>query len=122
MLGMSEEQFWRANPRIIKVWQEAWKKEQMWNNSLIFNYVGSYVISAMSVAVSNVMSPLLTGKQGRAKYLEQPIELFELTPEEQEAKKQAEVEKAQRQFMEWAKQIKQNYRKEGNTTNGKSDN
>jgi hypothetical protein len=54
MFGMTEEQFWRSNPRIIKVWETAWEEEQKRQNELTHMYVGNYFMSAVTVAVDIV--------------------------------------------------------------------
>ena len=104
MYGMTEEQFWRSNPRIIKTWEKAWKAEENRKNNLIHSYVGNYVMSAVTVAVEHC----LNGKKAKSKYTEKPIQLFPLTEEE----KKREQKKAIAQFMAWANMAKKKYGKE----------
>ena len=99
---MSEEQFWNSNPRIIKVWDSAWRKEQLRQNELIHSYVGNYILSAVSTAVDHC----LNGQNAKSKYIEKPIRLFELTEEE---KKQQQL-KAIEAFMMWAKRAESTYK------------
>ena len=99
---MSEEQFWNSNPRIIKVWESAWRKEQLRQNELIHSYVGNYILSAVSTAVDHC----LNGQKATSKYIEKPIQLFELTEEE---KKQQQL-KAIEAFMMWAKRAESKYK------------
>ena len=51
---MTEEQFWRSNPRIIKVYEQTWKDDQNRKNELLHAMVGTYGISAITVALSSV--------------------------------------------------------------------
>lgn len=75
---MSEEQFWSSNPRIIKVWENAWKQRCEYENKYEHAVWGSYALSAFTTAISQVMQPMLCkGKKSRAKYAKKPIELFE---------------------------------------------
>lgn len=99
---MTEEQFWRSNPRIIKVWESAWREEQLRQNELIHSYVGNYILSAVSTAVDHCIN----GQKAKSKYIEKPIQLFELTEEE---KKQQQL-KAREAFMMWAKRAESKYK------------
>ena len=102
MFGMTEEQFWRSNPRIIKVWETAWEEEQKRQNELTHMYVGNYFLSAVTVAVDHCIN----GKKAKTKYLEKPIQLFELTEEEKEQQQL----KAREAFMMWAKRAESKYK------------
>lgn len=105
---MSEEQFWRSNPRIIKVWEEAWKNEQNRTNHLIHAYVGSYVMSAMSTALADILIPMFSkNKHSKAKYIEEPIRLFEKTEDE----KKEEYELMTQRFIAWGNSLIKNYKK-----------
>lgn len=101
MYGMTEEQFWRANPAIIEVWEEAWKRQENRKNELIHAWVGEYGISALVFAIDHC----LNGKKARSKYMEKPIRLFELTESEKEAQK----ENATDMFIAWANATKASY-------------
>lgn len=82
---MSEQQFWEANPRIIKVWEKAFREQE--NHKNFMNYVlGGYVYSAVSVAVGKA----LNGKKYKGEYPDKPSRIFPMTEEE----KQIEQEKA----------------------------
>lgn len=104
MFGMTEEQFWQANPRIIKVWAEAWKMEENRKNEMMHMYVGNYVLSALAVAISGALS-----KNSHAKYIDRPVRIFELTPEE----KQAQVEASRKQAVSFFDSLIKKYGKEG---------
>ena len=112
---MSEEQFWRSNPRIIAVWANAWKKEQNYSNDLMHKMVGTYVLSALTTAIDGV----LNGKKAKAKYTQKPIQLFELTEEE----KKKEQQKAIAQFIAWAgaAQIKYKGKEDNNGADNRQD-
>lgn len=101
MYGMTEEQFWRANPAIIEVWEEAWKRKENRKNELIHAWVGEYGISALVFAIDHC----LNGKKARSKYMEKPIRLFELT----ESEKKAQKENATDMFIAWANATKASY-------------
>lgn len=103
---MSEEQFWHSNPTIIKVWAEAWKRQENRKNELIYAFVGNYVQSAMDSSIDRI----LNGKKAKSKYLEKPIKLFELTEEEKQQEQEKEQEKARQAFMMWAGQAKTKYK------------
>jgi hypothetical protein len=105
MYGMTEEQFWNSNPRIIKVWEQAYKNEQNRMNNLIYNWVGNYGVSALMLAIDHC----LNGRKAKAKYLEQPIQIFELTEEE----KEKATQKARQNFLAWAENMQRKFDKEG---------
>lgn len=102
MYGMTEEQFWRANPAIIEVWEEAWKRQENRKNELIHAWVGEYGISALVFAIDHCLNGK---KKARSKYMEKPIRLFELT----ESEKKAQKEKATDMFIAWANATKEAY-------------
>ena len=99
---MSEEQFWRSNPRIIKVWEQTYKEELTYKNSLIHSFVGSYGVSALLFAIDSC----LNGKKAKAKYIDKPIELF---PEKVDEKTKAE--NALARFVAWANLAESQYKK-----------
>ena len=87
--GMTEEQFWNANPRIIKVWENAWKEKV--NHENYMNYIlGSYVLSAVSVAIGSS----LEGKKFKGEYLDKPHRIFELTEKEKQIEQQKALKEA----------------------------
>ena len=104
---MTEEEFWKSNPRKIEVWEISWKEDQKYKNQLIHGFIGTYVLNAVSVAVDHS----LNGQKAKSKYMEKPIQLFPLTEEE----KKAEQQKAIAQFMEWAKTMQNQCGKEDNS-------
>lgn len=89
MLGMSEEQFWRANPRIIKVWEKAFRNSE--NHKNFMNYVlGGYVYNAVQIAIGKA----LDGKKFKGEYLEKPMRIFPQTEEEKKQEERQALEKA----------------------------
>ena len=106
MLGMTEEQFWRSNPAIIKVWEKAWKMEEERKNSLLHAWVGNYGISALCYAIDHV----LNGRKAKSKYMKEPLRLFEMTEEE---KKQKE-KNALAAFVAWADGTKADFDRRNN--------
>lgn len=105
MYGMTEEQFWHSNPRIIKVWEKAYKMEQNRKNIIIHSMIGNYGISALMFAIDHC----LNGRKAKTKYVEKPIQLFELTEEE----KKQEAIKARQAFIAWAGMAEKKYAKKG---------
>lgn len=92
MLGMSEEQFWHSNPRIIKVWEQAYKDEMNAKNRMEHIY-GRYTLSAMITAVDHC----LNGRKAKSEYLDEPIRLFPKTEEEKAIDAEIELQK----FIAW---------------------
>ena len=110
MYGMTEEQFWRSNPRIIKVWQEAWKMQQNRENQMMHLYFGTYGMSALSVVISQALD-----KHSHVKYIDKPVRIFELTPEE----KRAEEEASRKQAVSFFNNLIKKYGKEGEQANAR---
>lgn len=102
---MTEEQFWHSNPRIIKVWEKAYKLKVNTLNERIHSWVGNYGISALVYSIDHC----LNGRKASTKYEPKPIQMFELTEEE----KQQETIKARQAFMEWASRAEKKYNKKG---------
>lgn len=98
MYGMTEEQFWHSNPTIIDIWEEAYKKRMNRLNEIVYQWLGSYGISAFSVAIDHC----LNGRTAHSKYMSEPIQLFEKTEED----KRNDVERQRQAFMDWAKRQK----------------
>lgn len=83
-LGMTEEQFWKSNPRIWKVWEEAHKQKVKEMNFLMY-IQGVYELRAIQVALDHGFN----GKKAKSEYFDKPIQIYEFTEEE---KKQNEKE------------------------------
>lgn len=85
---MTEEQFWHANPRKIKVWEEAHKAKINEQNRL--NYInGMYTLSATAYAVDHI----LNGRKAKSKYYNEPIRIFPKTEKELEQDRQDELKR-----------------------------
>lgn len=102
---MTEEQFWHSNPRIISVWEEAYKCRVNETNKLIHKWVGNYGVSALAVAIDHC----LNGRKAKSKYIDKPFRIFELTEEE----KEIEAIKARQAFVAWADMAEKKYAKKG---------
>lgn len=102
---MTEEQFWKSNPKIISIYGDAWKEEQNRQNTLAHMYTGNYILSALYTAIDGVIN----GRKAVAKYMSKPVQLFELT-EEEKADAQAT---AINQFVAWANGTQKKYSKKG---------
>ena len=100
--GMSEEQFWRSNPRIIKVWEQTYKDDLSYKNGLLHSFVGTYFLSALTTAIDGC----LNGKKAKAKYIDKPLDLF---PKKVDKKEQEE--QALAWFISWASLAESNYKK-----------
>lgn len=100
---MSEWEFWHSNPAKIKTYEEAWKMQENRRNELIHAWVGNYGVSALVYAVEHC----LNGKKATSKYMDKPMQLFELTEEE---KKQAQ-KNALAAFVAWADGTKETFDK-----------
>jgi hypothetical protein len=105
MYGMTEEQFWNSNPRIIKVWEKAYKLRINTLNERIHSWVGTYGISALMHSIDHC----LNGRKAKIQYEAKPMKMFELTEEE----KQKEAEKARQAFVAWAGRAEKKYKKKG---------
>ena len=71
-------------------------------------YFGQYGMSAMITALSQVLTPMFCkGKSSKAKYLEEPVRLFEKTEDE----KQSEYDAMTAAFEAWGDAMIQKYKK-----------
>lgn len=98
---MTEAQFWSSNPRIISVWEKAYRDDMSYKNSLIHSFVGTYGVSALIFAIDSC----LNGRKAKAKYIEKPFDLFPKSDKEKKA------EAAQTAFKAWADTMMKNYKK-----------
>lgn len=100
---MTEEQFWHSNPRIVHVWENAYRLKVNTLNSYIHSWIGNYGISALICSIDRG----LNGKKARSKYIDKPIQIFELTEEE----KEEAIKKERNKFIMWAKSNMQKFKK-----------
>lgn len=98
---MSEEQFWRSNPRLIAVWQKAYQEDLSYKNSLIHSMVGTYGISALTFAIEHC----LNGRKAKSKYIQEPVDLFPKDKDDE-----IEAENARNAFIAWAESMKNKYK------------
>ena len=113
MYGMTEEQFWNSNPRIIKVWEKTYKNEMNRKNAIVHAWIGNYGLSALVYAIDHCFN----GNKAKSKYIEKPIRLFELDEEE----KKIESQKARNLFIAWAGMAEKKYKKGGEVIGGHDD-
>lgn len=99
---MTEEEFWKSNPWKIKVYEKVRVEEQNRNNKLAHMMVGTYGLSALSTALSQVLTPIFCNKKSSATYMAEPIELFEAHGEALEKKKEQNTNA----FINWANSYK----------------
>ena len=89
LLGMSEEQFWRANPRIIKTWEKAFRQRTEHQNFM--NYIlGAYILDAVYVGVGKN----LHGRKFKGAYPDKPVRVFPMTEEEKRVEEEKALQKA----------------------------
>lgn len=98
-MGMSCDEYWNGDPALAKYYREAYnlerqrKSEEMWLQGL-------YIYDAVSVALKNALSKKGTRPQ---KYMEEPLRITPLTPEEKEIKAEKERQKTIEYFNKMAK-------------------
>lgn len=74
-------------------------------NEQIYSWVGNYGTSALLSAIDHG----LNGRKANSKYLEAPIQMFELDEEE----KEQEAIKARQAFIAWAGMAEKKFKKKG---------
>lgn len=104
--GMTESEFWKSNPRKIKVYEQVWKAQLKEKNELIHMWVGNYGMSALTTAFSMVLQPMFCKSQSQAKYMDEPVQIFPLTEEEKIAKE----EELTRRFQLWGDMLCRRYK------------
>lgn len=103
---MSEEQFWASNPRIVKVWEKAWKQKREYENKYEHMAWGTYGMSAFTTAIAQVMQPMLCkGKKSHAKYIKEPVDIFEETKPKKRLSKAEQKKNAIEAFMLWSQDL-----------------
>lgn len=103
--GMTEEQFWASNPRILKVWSDIYKQKVEDENRKMHLYTGAYTLSALITAIDKC----LNGKKAKSEYISEPLRLFEPTAEEKKKAQEAELQR----FIAWGNEVKSRF---GNKT------
>lgn len=102
---MTEEEFWRSNPRKIKVYEKAWRDEQNYINTLAYTFWGNYGISALQTVISGILTPMFCGKPSKAKYMDEPVRLFARTEQELEEYKEQQTQA----FINWCNAMESNW-------------
>lgn len=69
VMGITWEQFWGMNPRMIRCISIGHEKKIKEYDALIHTWVGTYGLSALSVAIEHCMN----GKKAKSKFIENPI-------------------------------------------------
>lgn len=67
-MGVTWEQFWQMNPRIIKAISLGYREKQKMRDREMWSWFGSYGISAMVFAIEHCFS-----KNPKLQYIENPI-------------------------------------------------
>lgn len=68
-MGITWWQFWGLNPHKIKIIAIGYKEKKIEFDAIVHAWIGSYGLSAVSVAVEHC----LVGQKGRSTYIEKPI-------------------------------------------------
>lgn len=68
-IGMTEDIFWKSNPRKIKAYTKAYKIKMQMQDEVIWLSCGNYIYSAVSVAVEHC----LAGKKAKSEYIKDPV-------------------------------------------------
>ena len=69
VFGITWEQFWHMNPRIIKCISLGHEKKIKEQDALIHTWVGTYGLSALNVVINHCIE----GSKSKSKYIEEPI-------------------------------------------------
>lgn len=93
MYGMTEEQFWKGDPKLAKVYRELYQQKQEAKNYEMW-WQGFYFYEAMTSVASGF------GKKP-IKYPEKPHRITPETEEEKRSKAEAERKKAIASFTAW---------------------
>ena len=105
--GMTEEEFWHSNPRKIKVYEEAWKRQKNFENQMNYMIWGNYATSAFATVMTNILTPMFCQKQGKGHYIDEPVRIFEMTEKELEEYKAEQT----RLFIEYCNNMKNKVKK-----------
>ena len=99
VFGITWEQFWHMNPRIIKCISLGHEKKIKEYDSLIHTWVGTYGLSVLQVAIEHCMA----GKKARSKYIEEPImsdaSLLKYKDDKTQLSEKEKLEKTEQLFM-----------------------
>lgn len=94
-MGVSWNEFWMLNPRIIKCIADGYSEKMKQQDYL--NWVSNqYTLSAVSVAIDRV----LNSKKSKAEYIKEPV-LWKFLEESQLTEEEREKERWKRRFLLW---------------------
>lgn len=100
-MGISYDEFWQMNPRILNIHTEAHKK-RLKEQDVMNWYQGQYYLSAIVTALDGCFN----GKKAKSKYIETPIMSNEKFGKTEEEIQQMELEKLVAQEMAWMEKEK----------------
>lgn len=90
-MGMTKNEFMHSTPKVLKAYTEAYKIKLKTLDRLAWQFCGSYVLSAVSVAVEHCLG----GKKAKSEYVKTPmmekIEAENRPLSEEELQKQREL-------------------------------
>ena len=99
VFGITWEQFWHMNPRIIKCISLGHEKKIKEQDALIHTWVGTYGLSALNVVIDHCIA----GSKSKSKYIEEPIMSNASLSKDKEDKSQIsekeKLEKTEQLFM-----------------------
>lgn len=68
-MGMTKNEFMHSTPKVLKAYGEAYKIKIHTMDRLAWQFCGSYVLSAVTVAVEHC----LAGKKAKSEYMDKPV-------------------------------------------------
>ena len=68
-MGMSKNEFMHSTPKVLKAYGEAYRIKLKTIDRLAWQFGGSYILSAVSVAVEHC----LAGKKAKSEFVKKPI-------------------------------------------------
>lgn len=100
---MTTEQYWEQDPYLAVAYRKAYRLKRKAENEHAW-LQGIYNYYALSVSLANAFKK--SGQRDKT-YLEQPIDLFPLTPSEQKQREREAIEKAQKTMEELIRRQRQ---------------
>lgn len=101
-IGVSEEKFMDSSPKELEPYDRAYKMKVNHENHMIY-LGGIYMVEALKTTVCNMFRK---SGQKAYEYPSEPIQIFPLTAEEKEQKKQDELQNAINYFNDLTEQSK----------------
>lgn len=72
-IGISETEFWKMNPRKLKIHTKAYLIRQKRLDEFIYAVCGNYIISAVSVGVASAIGYSFSKSAGKLEYTKSPM-------------------------------------------------